>query len=89
MITVKCKGDNEVIGVSMNKFKGMKEGDIIELVHDDGRLIRLVTVSDVGAPCTQCYILDSMDKCPHIESNTLMCSLFPRSYSLVKAEDLI
>ena len=89
MITVKCKGDNEVIGVSMNKFKGMKEGDIIELVHVNGSSMRLVAVSDVGAPCNQCYFLTSDDDCPNTPSGNLMCSLFPRSYSLVKTEDLI
>ena len=89
MITVKCDKYGHVVGISRDTFKGLKAGDVIELVRNDGRSMRLTTVSDEGAPCTQCYFLESGDKCPHTEANTLMCSMFPRSYSLVSAEDLI
>lgn len=89
MITVKCRADNNVLGVSMDTFKDLKEGDVIELVHENGRSIRLVTVSDVGEPCSPCYFLTTNDKCPHTEAGTLMCALFPYTHCMVKAEDII
>lgn len=85
MITVKRTNRDFVIGISRATFKDMKAGDVIEIVHEDGTSIRLVAVSDVGAPCGQCYFRGSNDGCPRTWAFTLMCSMFPQSYSLVKS----